>query len=438
MKNKISVCLIVKNEEKNIERCLISIKDIANEIIVLDTGSSDTTKEIASKYAHVYEYIWRDDFSEARNVCISHTKSDWIMFIDADEILLEETSNSIDSFLDLYNFDDPLVFNFRIINHIKEKILPEVYRNTLFKNNLGIKFTKSIGEYLHIEDGTLIVKKCPHFFIIHNKLEEDETKNKSIKYIFLIKKILEKSNNIIEKCSYYVELGDYHAIIDKKVESYNYYKQAYDLSERIKNNVSHSFFENILTRIIHILLISYEYQKSLIYIHNFRRINSYFYKIPAFIENNTDKSSEIINVFCLGAYAYKMFYDKEYIKAIPIYEYVIEFFNHKIDTIELKIYFYNMLTNLAQLYVITKSKKTIDTLIYLFRLKDNSRDVLIQIIKYYFDHEELHKAIYFFNNSTNNYPDILEITKLLNENINLDSLKDKIDLLVKKSTWLNA
>ncbi|MBC7473014.1 MAG: glycosyltransferase family 2 protein [Candidatus Sericytochromatia bacterium] len=435
MKNKISVCLIVKNEEKNIKECLISIKNIANEIIVLDTGSNDKTKEIASKYGQVYEYLWRDDFSEARNICISYAKSDWIMFIDADEILLEETANSIDSFLDLYNFYGPLVFNFRIINHTKEKILPEVYRNTLFKNNLGIKFTKPIGEYLHIENGMLIVKKCPQLFIIHNKLEEEETKNKSIKYISLIKTIIEKSNNI-EKCSYYIELGDYHAIIDKKIESYNYYKEAYDLAESIKNNVSSSFFENILTRIVNILLISCDYQKSLIYIEKIRAINSFFYKIPSFIENNTDKLSEIINVFCLGAYAYKMFYDKEYIKAIPIYEYVIDFFNDKIDTTELQIYFYNTLTDLAQLYLITKNEKAINTLILLFSLKNNSREILIQIIKYYTEKEKIHRVIYFLNNSTNNSPDILEIIELSKKNINVDRLKNKVNALVKTGIYV--
>ena len=169
MKNKISVCIIAKNEEKNLENCLISVKDIAHEIIVLDTGSIDKTREIASKYSKVYDYIWDYDFSKARNMCMSYAISDWILFIDADEILSEETSGNIDNFLESHDIDKPLVFNFRIINHIKGKVLPEVYRNTLFKNHFGIKFTKPVGEYLRIDKENLIVEKCPEFLIIHNK-----------------------------------------------------------------------------------------------------------------------------------------------------------------------------------------------------------------------------------------------------------------------------
>lgn len=70
---KLSLCLIVKNEEKYLERCLKSLRNYVDEIIITDTGSADTTVEIAKKYTDkVYHFEWIDDFSAARNFCQSH------------------------------------------------------------------------------------------------------------------------------------------------------------------------------------------------------------------------------------------------------------------------------------------------------------------------------------------------------------------------------
>lgn len=94
---KISTCLIVKNEADNIGRCLDSIKDISNEIIVVDTGSTDNTKEIALKIgAKIFDYQWDNNFSKAKNYALSKATGDWIVFPDADEYL---DANSLKSTL---------------------------------------------------------------------------------------------------------------------------------------------------------------------------------------------------------------------------------------------------------------------------------------------------------------------------------------------------
>jgi len=87
----ISACLIVKNEEKVLARCLDSLKDIVDEIIIVDTGSVDRTKEIGKIYTDkIYDFQWIDDFSAARNYSFSKATMDYIYVADADEVIDEE------------------------------------------------------------------------------------------------------------------------------------------------------------------------------------------------------------------------------------------------------------------------------------------------------------------------------------------------------------
>ncbi len=86
----ISLCMIVKNEEMHIARCLDSIAGLVDEIIIVDTGSVDRTVEIVSDYTkNVYSYPWKDDFSDARNYSFSKATKDYCMWMDADDILDE-------------------------------------------------------------------------------------------------------------------------------------------------------------------------------------------------------------------------------------------------------------------------------------------------------------------------------------------------------------
>lgn len=87
-KPTISACMIVKNEEEFLPNCLNSIKDVVDEIIIVDTGSTDNTVTIAKEFkAKVHHHTWNDSFSEARNHCLNHASGDWILQIDADEEL---------------------------------------------------------------------------------------------------------------------------------------------------------------------------------------------------------------------------------------------------------------------------------------------------------------------------------------------------------------
>ena len=84
----LSVCIITKNEEKNIERCLRSLLESNWELVVVDTGSIDKTRDIARRYTNsLYDFTWCDDFSAAKNYAISKAKYDLVMVVDSDEFM---------------------------------------------------------------------------------------------------------------------------------------------------------------------------------------------------------------------------------------------------------------------------------------------------------------------------------------------------------------
>jgi len=83
---RLSACMMVKDEEANLARCLQSIKPLIDELIIVDTGSSDRTVQIAESFgASIYHHAWADDFSLHRNQSIAPATGDWILIIDADE-----------------------------------------------------------------------------------------------------------------------------------------------------------------------------------------------------------------------------------------------------------------------------------------------------------------------------------------------------------------
>lgn len=95
---KISLCMIVKDEEKNMARCLQSVRPYVDEMVVVDTGSSDRTLEIAEEMgARVLHFQWTDNFAAARNYSIQNATGDWVLWLDADEELEASTSRSLRS-----------------------------------------------------------------------------------------------------------------------------------------------------------------------------------------------------------------------------------------------------------------------------------------------------------------------------------------------------
>ncbi len=96
----LTLCMIVKNEEENLHKCLDSVKDIVDEIVICDTGSTDSTIEIAKSYnAILTSFVWVDDYAAARNQALQYCTGEWILYLDADEILSKESAINLRDFL---------------------------------------------------------------------------------------------------------------------------------------------------------------------------------------------------------------------------------------------------------------------------------------------------------------------------------------------------
>ena len=125
--SKVSVGMIVKNEEVMLAECLESVKG-ADEIVVVDTGSTDRTKEIAARYTDkIYDFKWIDDFAAARNFVISKCSHDWILSIDADQLLLPGSLEHFKAFL--RSNVEMLTIGTHMVDPGVEYYVPRFFRN---------------------------------------------------------------------------------------------------------------------------------------------------------------------------------------------------------------------------------------------------------------------------------------------------------------------
>lgn len=141
----ISLCMIVKDEEEFLSQCLQSARDVVDEIVLVDTGSSDATLEIARSYkAKIFLHEWKDDFSDARNVSLEQATSEWILFLDADEVLDQK---SVQRLPEVLRHTHHFGFFFCIYN-IRENgyVSGRHYTVRLFRNLKGVCFMGNIHE----------------------------------------------------------------------------------------------------------------------------------------------------------------------------------------------------------------------------------------------------------------------------------------------------
>lgn len=153
---KLSACLIVKNEEKHLTKCIRSFKQYVDEIIVVDTGSTDRSKELARELgARVYDFKWRNDFSAAKNFAKQKAKGDWILFLDADEYFIQETAKNLKNTILQFQAECD-AFLIKLIdidadNH--DEYIDEFYAMRMFKNSSALCYRNEVHEELYNKTG---------------------------------------------------------------------------------------------------------------------------------------------------------------------------------------------------------------------------------------------------------------------------------------------
>lgn len=150
---RISLCMIAKNEENYIGNCLNSIHDLVDEIIIVDTGSTDSTKEICRKFTDkVFDFEWENDFSKARNFSFSKATCEYIMWLDADDILLEKDRKL---FKDLKNNLDNLNQNIVAMTynysfHDDGNVILSLKRNRIFNRKINPQWVGFMHEIVDV------------------------------------------------------------------------------------------------------------------------------------------------------------------------------------------------------------------------------------------------------------------------------------------------
>lgn len=152
----ISLCMIVKNEEKVLARCLESVKNIVDEIIIADTGSTDETKKIALAYTDkIYDFEWVDDFSAARNFAFSKATKDYILWLDADDVITKENAQKILKLKENLNNTDAVMMKYNTSFDEDGKPTFSFYRERLIRRAAPHRWQGKVHEVIIYSGSTI-------------------------------------------------------------------------------------------------------------------------------------------------------------------------------------------------------------------------------------------------------------------------------------------
>jgi tetratricopeptide (TPR) repeat protein len=192
-KPSLSVCMIVKNEADLLPRCLASLRDIAAEIVLVDTGSIDRTKDIAKEFdCRIVEFPWTGDFAAARNESMKYADQEWIFIIDADE---ELPAGAVDDLRAILKRDDIDIVSLTVVNKSLEtgrvsSILPSI---RLFRRNLGLQYEGIVHNRLAIPQNAAVVRTAIELYHYGYDLPDDKLRKKQARSRELLERQLQKN-----------------------------------------------------------------------------------------------------------------------------------------------------------------------------------------------------------------------------------------------------
>jgi len=222
--------MIVRNEEEDLPRCLDSVKDIVDEMVIVDTGSTDSTIAIARKYgAKVFFYKWDNNFSNARNFALEHASGDWILLMDADDELEKEDKFKL---LDLLKNADCDAYFFETLSYVGDKPGLDIIMNLnirLVKNHKGYRFEGAIHEQLASniirlnKNAKIKTEKIRihHYGYLNRNITGKDKRSRNIK---IIEELLQNDSDnpfiLFNMGNEYFALGEYS-------KAFEYYKKSY-------------------------------------------------------------------------------------------------------------------------------------------------------------------------------------------------------------------
>ncbi len=245
----ISLCMIARNEEDYIKAALNSVKPIVDEMIVVDTGSKDNTKNIAKEFTEkVYDYAWDDNFSSARNFSLSKASHDWIFVLDADEVVAGEDSTKIK---ELAQDDTHLGYAFAQVNYTNDinafsytpVLKPSWYTKNfsgyiscniirLFRNAPEIRFEGAVHESVdrsirQLGDAVKTDIKIHHYQFAKG---DEIQKAKQLRYLEIYEKSIATCPN---KARAYRDMGIiYYNFLNDYGKAVEYFKKSIALNSR--------------------------------------------------------------------------------------------------------------------------------------------------------------------------------------------------------------
>lgn len=229
----VSLCMIVKNEEDVIGRCLASVCDLVDEINIIDTGSTDQTKEIVKKYTdRIWDFEWVDDFAQARNFSFQQATQKYVLWLDADDVLTPEDQ---ERFKSLKQSLDPLIdavsMNYHLSFDSDGNVTSQLRRYRLVKRERYFKWIGAVHEYLAVS-GNLFDSEVA---ITHSPLSHDSDRN-----LRIYRKMIESGQPLTPRDTFYYanELMD-HGQFE---EAIHYYEKFLDSKQGwIEDNIRACF-----------------------------------------------------------------------------------------------------------------------------------------------------------------------------------------------------
>lgn len=219
---RVSACVITKNEEQNLGRWLESMDGLADEMIVVDTGSRDGTVALAKRAgARVFSFAWRDDFSAAKNYALEQAKGDWILFPDADEFFAEDAKRELRPFLEkihaqkeIYGLLSPL---YNIDTDEGNRIISRMEQLRIFRGEKKLRYTGRVHEDLVHPAGRQCLQT--EFAIYHTGYSTHIVKQKVMRNLAILQEEVRQGKEETALAAYF---ADCYATLEQHEKTIRY------------------------------------------------------------------------------------------------------------------------------------------------------------------------------------------------------------------------